>query len=530
VLLLLVFMLLLASRRSMQFMSPQVWDEDGTQIIRAFAEQGWPSLFLPVNGYLVTVPKLITMLSVSLSAVNYPVVSTLLAALFIGLVGVAIAMAPTKLNAKLLCALAVFVIPADPEVFALPLYTFWWASILLLLLVLWDEQTPALGWRLVFLLLGGLSSPVIAMVLPVLWLRAAVYRRQRGELVIAVVATLVTAVQVYFMVAGSAGSMPPPKSIIENIIPTFFGNFLIGNWPRANESLWIAGIGVACLALAGLVRSGTRASTWLLMYLLVGAIGLSVARVDPAILHPHWSGPRYFFFPFILLFWVLIQFAASLEGVTARRLMGGLLALSAANAVPVWSRTHDDLQWSDHLLSCQLFPRYVLPVQYDGDRNSAWELSLSGADCQALSGRALLDARAPAGRPPFAYTAYRQRPLAGQAELLSSTMNGADFAKSQIAGYRVLGSYAERGDADAGVVLLKMRRGGSILYRSGPGRRGQSLQVVGREQDFSAQLPLAADWVTLEFSNQRLPEEFTLRISDTGQGWGEWSAVAVKIE
>ncbi len=530
ILMMLVFVLLLASRRSMQFTSPQVWDEDGTQIIRAFVEQGWSSLIVPVNGYLVTVPKLISMLSMTLSAAAYPMVSTMLSALFIALVGVAIAMSPTKLQAKALCALSIFVIPCDPEVFALPLYTFWWASILLFLLALWDEQTPALGWRLLFLLLAGLSSPVIVMVLPVLWLRAAMYRRQRVELVLAVVATLVTAVQVYFMVAGSAGSVPPIKSVLLNVVPTFFGNFLIGNLLRTIPGLWIVGVGLTGLTAMWLIRSRVRVSAWVLMYLLLGAIGLSVARVDPAIMHPHWAGPRYFFFPFILLFWVLIQFGAGLTRTTARALMGALLAVAVANAVPVWSRSHDNLQWREHLLSCQYFSNYALPVHFDGNRNRAWELLLSGENCRALTGRALFDGVAQTVPPLFAYTALPQRPSAGHAELVSSTMDGTDFAKSTLEGYRVLGSYTERGDAATGEVLLKVRRGGSILYRSGPGRDGQTMQVVGHEREFSAQLPKASDWVTLEFANQRLPEEFTLRISDTGQGWGEWSAVAIKSD
>jgi hypothetical protein len=58
---------------------------------------------------------------------------------------------------------------------------------------------------------------------------------------------------------------------------------------------------------------------------------------------------------------------------------------------------------------------------------------------------------------------------------------------------------------------------------------GQSLQIVGHEQAFSAQLPPADEWLTLEFSNQRLPEEFTIRISDSGREWGDWSAVAIKM-
>jgi len=42
-------------------------------------------------------------------------------------------------------------------------------------------------------------------------------------------------------------------------------------------------------------------------------------------------------------------------------------------------------------------------------------------------------------------------------------------------------------------------------------------------------LPVSTDWVLLNFSGQNLPNgEFTIRFSDDGSGWGEWSAIGVK--
>lgn len=32
----------------------------------------------------------------------------------------------------------------------------------------------------------------------------------------------------------------------------------------------------------------------------------------------------------------------------------------------------------------------------------------------------------------------------------------------------------------------------------------------------------------LEFSNATLPAEFVVKIEDKGQGWGEWSVIAVR--
>lgn len=114
-------------------------------------------------------------------------------------------------------------------------------------------------------------------------------------------------------------------------------------------------------------------------------------------------------------------------------------------------------------------------------------------------------------------------------ELISSTMTGSDFQKSSLKDYRVIGSHITS-DADTGEVLLKLRRGDHLFYRSGPGLSGQSLSIVGHEQEFIEQLPAAnaKDWVILEFSNANLPAEFSVKIKDEGHGWGEWSAIAIR--
>ncbi len=78
------FFLLLFSRRSAQLLSPQVWNEDGAENtaggipgnILAFIRDGWWSIFEPVNGYLITIPKFITNLSLTFTIYEYPIFST----------------------------------------------------------------------------------------------------------------------------------------------------------------------------------------------------------------------------------------------------------------------------------------------------------------------------------------------------------------------------------------------------------------------------------------------------------------------
>jgi hypothetical protein len=464
---------------------------------------------------------------------NYPLVSTILSWLFITLVGLAIAYSPTKMHGRVLCAVSVFMIPSDPEVFGLPLYTFWWSSLLLFLVVLWDEKVPLIGWRIGFVILCGLSSPVIIVILPILYLRSYRYRSLHAEHTVASIATLIAAVQLYFILHSSGAGFPPLESLLKFIVPKFFGNFLIGNWIDNGLCLWLAGIGVSSLMIGWLIHERHRVSSWILFYLLVVSILLTVARVDPAILHPKLAGPRYFFFPYIFIFWILIQyFHVSSKSILLRVFIGIVMATTVINAKPVWSRHHDDLDWKSHIYSCRLFPEYKIPVHTNGNKSFAWSFKLSGKRCAELLKHDLLFSQNEFNElPSFPYRVLNLDEAVSDerepARLTGNTMTGTDYQKSHIEGYRVIGSF-RTSDADMGEVSLKLRRGSHILYRSGPNSNGQSVIINGQEHVFLTDLPLAIEWVKLSFSNSKLPPQFLVIIKDRGQNFGEWSAVAIR--
>lgn len=524
------FTILLASRRWQQLISPQVWIEDGTQVIPGFIHHGWAAFLTPVPDYLITVPKVISALSLAVSFSHYPIISTVLTWLFIIFVALAITLAPTRLQGKFFCAVAVFMVPSDPEVFGLPLYTFWWASLLLLLLALWDETHPSPGWRLAFLLLGGLSSPVILVVLPILYFRAYKFRAVHAERLLAFVATLVAAVQGYFMLRPAAGSIPALASVVRYTIPTFFGKFLLGNLVANPPWLLLAGVMLLGVIAVWVLRERRSLLAWTLLYLLLGSIASAVVRVDPAVLDPRIGGSRYFLFPFALTFWILIQVLYIARSAWLRGFIGVLVITAIANAAPVWSHPHADLRWADHVDSCQLFPSYNIPIENFGNPAAVSYLNLPGSSCADLLQRDFLwSTEEMAGRPIFPYTVVEgvgasigPRPI----RVIRRTMTGTDYQKSELPGLRVIGSF-DTSDADIGAVSLQLRRGDQFLYRSGPDGGGQSVRIVERGQEFITQLPIAHDWVALDFSNSALPAEFVVIIKDQGRRWGEWSAVAI---
>ncbi len=112
-------------------------------------------------------------------------------------------------------------------------------------------------------------------------------------------------------------------------------------------------------------------------------------------------------------------------------------------------------------------------------------------------------------------------------DIASNGWIGQDFYKSSIPGFKVLGSFISS-DMDTGSIVVKLNRGEKLLYRSGPKDGHQMVEVINSGLA-PTQLPPAEDWVVLEFSDRRLPDNFLVRLTDQGIGWGEWSALALKV-
>lgn len=103
---------------------------------------------------------------------------------------------------------------------------------------------------------------------------------------------------------------------------------------------------------------------------------------------------------------------------------------------------------------------------------------------------------------------------------------GTDFQHSNLHKMVVLGSLVDS-DANTGSLTLKMKRGDKLLYRSGPTGGRQFVEVLN-VPNLVTKLPVALDWMQLDFSGELLPNTFELKISDNGDGWGEWSAIAIR--
>ena len=372
---------LLLLRAWPRLIHPEVWIEDGSVNIYGFINEGVVNFFSEVGGYLVLVPKLITFTSLSISFFYYPWISTLLAWAFSIFVFVVIARAPTYLKGGLLLAIACFLIPSDIECFGLPMYSFWWTAPLLFILVFW-KAGEQISFRLFLLTVSSLSSPVCLITLPLFWLRTYHFKKIRSELLIALFASLYVAIQiVYILMYSQANLFNPEKTFL--IIPKFLGAYAIGNiMPQLN---WLFGIGIFTFILWAVIQKRSI-SQYTLSYLLLATIGTSIYRVDITILNHIDSGVRYFFLPFILLSWLLIQIALDGSAKWIRVVAIGFLAASVINMVPVMTRTHARVHWTDQIFRCLTVEqsRYDFPILHDGSETGLFYIRFTGDQCRTL--------------------------------------------------------------------------------------------------------------------------------------------------
>jgi hypothetical protein len=381
----------LFARRYAQMLNPQVWQEEGIIISQAVAH-GPLSMFMPLAGYLVIASRCVTMLALLVPLHAYPRVATLLTWAFIVLVVTAIALVPSRLRGGPLLALAVLLVPSDPEVFGLPLYTFWWTIPLLFASYFWRSGPRIMWWRIAAISLAGLSAPTIVIALP-LFAIAAIRQRTANAIAAAAAAGACTIVQVIEIVQSQTGVSHFTLAAIVPAIQKLCGGYLIWNLSDASatrDELTLAcGLATIVLAAAAMWREpAIRGVLAILGYLWIASALSSLSRVDVNALDQVAAGPRYYFIPFFLEGWILLQIAAGGRTAVLRGIAAAFLVCATFNALPVLSRTHADLAWDAALDACSAVPgdgAFSIPIHEISAAEPHWILTLSGAQCRRMS-------------------------------------------------------------------------------------------------------------------------------------------------
>jgi len=380
----LIFFILLYLRRSDQLLYPQIWNEDGTQNFVSYLKYGWSNIFEPVSGYLILLPKIITNMSLEISAIYYPEISTYFAWIFTVFIALCVAFSPTNLRFPIFSSLLIFLIPTNAEVFGVPLYTFWFSSILLFLVLLWQEDKQKV-LKYSFLIIGGLSSVLIVVLVPLQLFRSMWLKYKKDELITFFIVLILALIQLIFIVSTKAKSHMPQVDFefIQLVIIKFFAYYCVGGLIANDVVLYLVGLLLLVLICIYIYYHRKDMYFYILVLLLFSTIALSVVRLDISTIDPMHGGPRYFFFPYILLSWILLYMM--FWNKWYKIIISLIIGLSIILSVQHFSRQHDNLDWKKELFTCSKSSgMYRIPIQYDGNINSVWHIVLQSKQCKRM--------------------------------------------------------------------------------------------------------------------------------------------------
>jgi hypothetical protein len=375
------------ARRPDQFFRPYLFVEEGT-ILRAYLGRGIGSFLDTIGGYYNLVPKLIWFTALEIDIAAAPAIAAWLATLFAAAVVVAIALSPTHLCWRTLCAIATLIVPTTPEFFAVALHSYFWAGLLIFLALLWDPSRGKSALRVVYIVVGGLSSPLIFPAAVLFAIRAAI-ERTRTEYVAFGAAAAMACIQTLPRLLGrNFGPFNEQLLAIDLVAVTnsFVGAFLLG--PRYSGYL---PSGLLTIAVLSLLIWNAREKLPALFYLLLAAwaatIAAAVMRWDPVYTHPFQSNDRYLFTPYVLFAWSIVWLANVYRGLTKAVLVASLFAASLIMLPRLSQRDHSP-DWRQELATCANSEGHVFRINhFDGRNDRGWVVTLTGDQCRRALGR-----------------------------------------------------------------------------------------------------------------------------------------------
>ena len=399
----LIFLFLLIVRRPSQFTHPFIWAEDGTHILVAYIDKGFSSIWSPINGYLVFTAKMINFVAFKASFFHYPIVASLLANFFIIFVLIAIVKSPTLLNNRSFIALSILLIPTDSEAFGVALYSVWWAGFLGLLCCFWDRSNKRYFLRILFTFLSFSSSPFSIFLLPILIVRCFLYRNIR-EYLIALFSISITFVQLSFILNSPSATqfVFPNQKMLGYIVSSYFGLYLFN---EKNVIAFSVALSLAIFIAYLGYSSKTFENTSILCLLFMSIFSTYIRLGDVFyVTHPYVAGPRYYFYPYILINIFLIhnfrlrpfnihlrkilsdRFSLkNFEMVSKNLIIIVFMTMCISHSVGKLTRTHDYISWQNSVKECvEASGYYDFPVFYDGNISTNTAIRVASDDCRRL--------------------------------------------------------------------------------------------------------------------------------------------------
>jgi hypothetical protein len=381
-------------RRPGQLTHPYVWQEEVT-ILRHYLSGGFIGALRPVEGYLILPPAFLFAVAAKISIVQLPWLTSAFALLVFVATILMILVVDSRwgdLKTRAAMAATAALVPTNPEVFGVLLYSFWWATLWPLIILGWRRSLWAL--RAPLLAIAALSSPAggsIFFVYAISYWRSRRLQDAIGAVILFSGFVVQSVLTLTSSRANSISSNATPGRVIQQIART--AGYFETNWLSVGhpDHGFVALVGTLfllfLLAAAISLSFHWRRDDVLLMSL--GAFAFTVITALPVPLEsdPVTNGPRYYFLPFLTFGWVLLLI---LRDAPMRSLAFGaaiLLGVSFLNLATTFSRqpqtTKARLSWKHELEACARSQAGIVqvPIYLDGSY-AFWSIDLAPGECR----------------------------------------------------------------------------------------------------------------------------------------------------
>ena len=379
-------------RRPHQLLQPYVWVEE-SQILREYIHHGWLGAikFAPA-GYLIMPVNLLLPFSAWISFIHLPALLYVFATAVFAVTILLIVLPDSDFgdsHTMFAMAVALALCPVNPEVYGVFLYSFWWVTLWPLIILGWKRDLW--WWRVPLLAIAALSSPA-AGALFVLYAVSYLVNRRRRDLVSCAILLcgfiLESSLLLTSTRASALHSTATPRAVAEQSLRT--GGFFLSWWFTTPifDRVFVGAVGFALFGWLGLVATrGIRQGSWDQPFLYMALVMFVIFAAVPAPLlsNPQSAGPRYYFLPFVGIFWCLIQIIG--RGYKPHiRLAWPLLIAGSLGLPATFSRTAETtvakLSWRAEIQKCERAAAPInVPIYFDGS-NTFWALTMTPAECR----------------------------------------------------------------------------------------------------------------------------------------------------
>jgi hypothetical protein len=378
---------------------PGLWGEDGNIFINEAHDAGLGSLFKPYAGYMHLAPRGISYVA-SFLPLEYVPLAFHLAWLLAFIVTVYIIqsrLAALSVHpAFYIWALVLLAIqPQAGEVFFTLTNIQWFTGLALLAYLIFPFARLPKSWETVLIFIAGLTGPFSVLALPVLALRAVVFRDIRRNYQVYVAVALCAGIQIAFIllssrpIAAHSTDIDPDTLISATVRFLSFG----GVYPLATLFAFVfwASLPWRRLLRAAIFRfkNGAAASeqntaelcALMLVVTAFGMMQVGFLRDDPGSIGPvilpngGAGGSRYYLIPYSLLILAAVV-------STIRDYPRAIVALTAFFIICVANFVrpeHVDHQWHAYTKLARVVPGLTIPIAPRIEADPGWSVDASGA-------------------------------------------------------------------------------------------------------------------------------------------------------